>query len=176
MYFTTRVADAVERLKVVFIQIPETQMSVADASRLSGLERSTCRYVLGVLEDARLITQARNGLFIRKWPESPKRHKEAKMAMPRTRRSKDVAALEPTSLPVPAEPRTGQEANDEYTRTTDEASIQDGEMDSNRMELADRDRIAERAYERFEQRGFEHGHDLEDWLEAEREVREHPAQ
>jgi hypothetical protein len=31
--------------------------------------------------------------------------------------------------------------------------------------------IARRAYERFEMRGGEHGHDQEDWLEAEREIR-----
>ena len=34
------------------------------------------------------------------------------------------------------------------------------------------DAIARRAYERFEERGREHGHDIEDWLDAERE-REH---
>ena len=33
-------------------------------------------------------------------------------------------------------------------------------------------RIAQRAYERFEERGREHGRDLEDWLEAEREIAE----
>jgi hypothetical protein len=32
------------------------------------------------------------------------------------------------------------------------------------------ERIARIAYQRFEDRGFEHGHDLEDWLEAEREL------
>ena len=32
--------------------------------------------------------------------------------------------------------------------------------------------IAKVAYELFEQRGRMHGHDLEDWLEAERLVRE----
>jgi hypothetical protein len=31
--------------------------------------------------------------------------------------------------------------------------------------------IARRAYELFEQRGREHGHDVEDWLQAERELR-----
>ncbi|MDH5562870.1 MAG: DUF2934 domain-containing protein [Nitrospirota bacterium] len=31
-------------------------------------------------------------------------------------------------------------------------------------------RLAERAYELFVQRGYEHGHDLEDWLEAERQI------
>jgi hypothetical protein len=30
--------------------------------------------------------------------------------------------------------------------------------------------IRMRAYELFEQRGYEHGHDLEDWLQAESEV------
>ena len=32
------------------------------------------------------------------------------------------------------------------------------------------DRIARRAYELFELRGREHGHELEDWLRAEREI------
>ena len=34
----------------------------------------------------------------------------------------------------------------------------------------DRDDIARRAYLRFEARGQEHGHDQEDWFEAEREA------
>jgi len=36
--------------------------------------------------------------------------------------------------------------------------------------LNDTENIARRAYERFEMRGGEHGHDEEDWLEAEREL------
>lgn len=32
-------------------------------------------------------------------------------------------------------------------------------------------RIRERAYELFQQRGGEHGHDLDDWLKAEAEIR-----
>jgi hypothetical protein len=35
----------------------------------------------------------------------------------------------------------------------------------------DADRVAQRAYERYEARGREDGHDMEDWFEAEREVR-----
>lgn len=34
--------------------------------------------------------------------------------------------------------------------------------------------ISRRAYERFLERGAEHGHDLDDWLEAERELRQSP--
>jgi hypothetical protein len=33
------------------------------------------------------------------------------------------------------------------------------------------DEIARRAYERFQERGGVHGHDQEDWYEAEREIR-----
>lgn len=32
------------------------------------------------------------------------------------------------------------------------------------------DIIRQRAYELYEQRGFEHGHDMDDWLQAEAEV------
>ena len=38
------------------------------------------------------------------------------------------------------------------------------------VSVADSD-IARRAYELFEQRGGEHGHDVDDWLQAERELR-----
>ncbi len=34
----------------------------------------------------------------------------------------------------------------------------------------DRDEVSRRAYELFLSRGGEHGHDVEDWLRAEREV------
>ena len=34
------------------------------------------------------------------------------------------------------------------------------------------DRVAALAYRRYEQRGYEHGRDMDDWLEAERELRE----
>ena len=34
--------------------------------------------------------------------------------------------------------------------------------------------ISRRAYERFLDRGAEHGHDVDDWLEAERELRQSP--
>ena len=34
------------------------------------------------------------------------------------------------------------------------------------------ERIARRAYRRFEERGGEHGRDMDDWLEADRELNE----
>jgi hypothetical protein len=46
--------------------------------------------------------------------------------------------------------------------------------------VADRDRIAERAYQKYVERGGSDGRDLDDWLEAERELvrirHEHPGQ
>jgi hypothetical protein len=46
----------------------------------------------------------------------------------------------------------------------------DTEVSGNPICLPDRDaKIAELAYYRAECRGFEPGHELEDWLEAERE-------
>jgi succinate dehydrogenase flavin-adding protein (antitoxin of CptAB toxin-antitoxin module) len=41
----------------------------------------------------------------------------------------------------------------------------------NQMDVRDND-IARRAYELYEQRGGVHGHDLDDWLQAERELRD----
>ena len=37
-----------------------------------------------------------------------------------------------------------------------------------------RDEVAQRAYERFIARGRQHGHDVEDWLSAERELTQRP--
>ena len=42
---------------------------------------------------------------------------------------------------------------------------------ANAKELALFERIAQRAYELYEQRGGQAGYELEDWLQAEREVR-----
>lgn len=67
---TPRVADAVQRLKGVFLESPATQLSLVDASRLSGLERNTTRLILEALEDARFLRRAHNGLFIRRSVET----------------------------------------------------------------------------------------------------------
>jgi len=68
---TPRVVDAVQRLKGVFLEAPTTQMSLVDASRLSGLERHTTRLILEALEDARFLRRASNGLFTRRMLEAP---------------------------------------------------------------------------------------------------------
>jgi DNA-binding IclR family transcriptional regulator len=66
-----RISEAVERLKVVFAEVPGTQLSLADASRLAGLERATCREVLEALTDARFLARGRNGMYVRRTSDSP---------------------------------------------------------------------------------------------------------
>ena len=71
MHPTPRLTEALNRLKSVFLEIPGTQLSLADASRLSGLERDTCRIILEALEDTRFLARGRNGLFVRRSLDSP---------------------------------------------------------------------------------------------------------
>ena len=60
-----RITEGVERLRSVFLDTPGTQLSVGDASKLSGLEWHTCRVVLEAFEDARFLMRGPNGLFVR---------------------------------------------------------------------------------------------------------------
>lgn len=63
------------------------------------------------------------------------------------------------------EPRTNPK-----TETLSENQQWQNSTDESRE--ADAERIARRAYERYEARGGEHGKDQEDWFAAEEEVRE----
>jgi hypothetical protein len=56
-----RVIDAVQRLKSVFQEIPGTQLSVAQASRLTGMEPWLCESVVSALEQARVLKRTRDG-------------------------------------------------------------------------------------------------------------------
>ena len=62
-----------------------------------------------------------------------------------------------------------------HDQTTEPMTFATGETsDAERSDAGNRshshDSIAERAYRRFEERGGEHGRDLDAWLEAEREL------
>jgi len=70
MHPTPRVTEAVARLRGVFLDTPTTELSLADAVRLSGVERPTCRIILEALEDARFLARDQRGLFIRR-PSMP---------------------------------------------------------------------------------------------------------
>jgi len=64
-YRCERIADAGVRGVGVFMEIPGTRLSLEEASRLSGLEPTTCRGVLEALQDARFLKRGRDGLFAR---------------------------------------------------------------------------------------------------------------
>ena len=67
---TPRVVDAVQRLRGLFTEMPGTHLSMADATRLSGLDRPVCRIVLEALEDAHFLKRGHDGIFIRRTPDS----------------------------------------------------------------------------------------------------------
>ena len=52
------------------------------------------------------------------------------------------------------------------SKTVAPKRVERGEDDT----MARNERVAARAYELFAARGFEHGHDVEDWLAAEAEI------
>ena len=59
------------------------------------------------------------------------------------------------------------------TNTVERAAINDGKPKGSvtTRKAVTENEIARRAYERYLSRGCEHGHDVQDWLEAERELR-----
>lgn len=70
MHSTVRVTQGVERLKGVFLETPGTELSLEDASLLSGLEPNVCGLVLEALADARFLRRTSQGLFVRRTRES----------------------------------------------------------------------------------------------------------
>jgi len=47
------------------LEMPETRLTLADATRLSGLDRPMCHLVLMALEDARFVRRGRDGVYER---------------------------------------------------------------------------------------------------------------
>jgi hypothetical protein len=61
-------------------------------------------------------------------------------------------------------------------RATDVSPGRDGMSQATAVETGpSHERIAQRAYERYETRGREDGRDQEDWFEAERELQQRPS-
>ena len=55
-------------------------------------------------------------------------------------------------------------------RTSAHASIRSSDTTDHESTRHTEDRIRQRAFERYQARGGEDGHDMDDWFEAEREV------
>jgi hypothetical protein len=66
-----RVTDAVHRIKGVFLEIPGTRLTLAEAARLSGIDSPLCGLVLAALEHARFLKRGRDGFYMRLTSDSP---------------------------------------------------------------------------------------------------------
>lgn len=66
-----RVADAVQQLTGVFLEILGTRLTLADASRLGGLDCAICQLVPTALEDARFLKRGRDGIYLQLTIDSP---------------------------------------------------------------------------------------------------------
>lgn len=69
MVGTLRVEEALQRLKGVFLELPGTQLTIVEASRLTGVDQDLCRVILGALEDARFVRCGQNGVFVHRGSE-----------------------------------------------------------------------------------------------------------
>jgi DNA-binding response OmpR family regulator len=60
---TPQLFEAIDRLKAIFIEVPGTQLSVKEASRMSGLDPERCQPVLDALVSTGFLTRGRDGRF-----------------------------------------------------------------------------------------------------------------
>ncbi|HYM25419.1 MAG TPA: hypothetical protein VEU08_19510 [Vicinamibacterales bacterium] len=67
---TSGIADAVNRLKGAFLEIPGTKLKPAEAARLCGLETPVCGVILDALKDAGFLRRGPDGSFVRAEGES----------------------------------------------------------------------------------------------------------
>jgi hypothetical protein len=67
---TIRVAEALQRVKGVFLELPGTALSVDQTCHLSGLEQDMCESILLALADAHFVKRARDGRYSRRTTES----------------------------------------------------------------------------------------------------------
>jgi hypothetical protein len=63
MEATARVVTALNRLKEPFLAAPGTEMSLADAARLSGLDSNLCGLLMSVLVDRRFLVVGTDGAY-----------------------------------------------------------------------------------------------------------------
>jgi hypothetical protein len=63
MEASTRVVVALGRLKDLFLEFPETLLSLDDAAGLVGLERHQCHALLSALEDVRFLERHADGIY-----------------------------------------------------------------------------------------------------------------
>jgi hypothetical protein len=102
--------------------------------------------------------------------KSPKKSPSTNLKKPLPKKPKKAAApVKTIKKPKTASPRkvaSGKTLNQKVDRVTPPTRA---ESQHRYFEILG-SRIADRAYELYVQRGSEHGHDIEDWLAAERQI------
>jgi hypothetical protein len=58
-------ADAFTRVKGMFLEMPGTEWTVADAARLAGLESAVCHAIFDALERTGFVSRRVSGVFVR---------------------------------------------------------------------------------------------------------------
>ena len=58
-----RVERALQRLRSVFLHIPDLRLSLGEAARLADLEAYLCHVLLKALEDLRFVKRGPDGLY-----------------------------------------------------------------------------------------------------------------
>lgn len=57
--------DVLRRVKGEYLEMPGLRLTIAQAQRLWGLDRSVCDSLLGALVDAKFLFRTRDGAFVR---------------------------------------------------------------------------------------------------------------
>ena len=65
---TARVVVALERLKGLFLEIPDAQLSLVEATRIADLDPNLCRQLLAALVDVRFLQHDKDGAYRRTLP------------------------------------------------------------------------------------------------------------
>ena len=81
MQATTRVVVALERLKSLYLEVPETKLSLFDAARIAELDQHVCRQLMAALVDVR---------FLRIRPTADTGGVVRSMLMARSRRRREI--------------------------------------------------------------------------------------
>jgi hypothetical protein len=75
-----RIDDVLRRIQGEFVEMPGLRLTAVQAQRLWGLERDVCDALLGALVDAKFLSQARDGAYVRTDVARPPRLSDAKQA------------------------------------------------------------------------------------------------
>ncbi|MCC7009524.1 MAG: hypothetical protein IT184_11980 [Acidobacteria bacterium] len=100
MEATARVVVALGRLKGLFLEVPDARLSLAEASRIAGLDSDVCQSILAALEDVRFIKREPDGSYCKRYVDAEP-HAGERFAAP-SRRASRLRSVQPPSQSNPA--------------------------------------------------------------------------